>query len=327
MAAPVQAVPERRCSLEEILPPSSTPIQHGRTHSLSSSYASSYDEEGEYGSARYSFSSQVSTPSTPQSFSNHNSSSRRLSGPHQLLTRQVVEQLSKESPMMAVPSVEVGEDGWLSRTVHSAPVRTARYLLRKYSRRETALCCIEKQHPLRHRLRRLVKSKYVCANLHTCTCHIVVTSVHGIACPRAQPRATHALKCIGMHCKYACWVKQTYILHGPLKYKCVCACILYHNNSYWCMCVCVCVCVVCVVCVCRWFNAGVGLIVLLHLVVLAVVYKPYNNEDFNRDWNLPVVCVRVCVCVCVHIRTYIYMYGLSSPHRSMLQYHLYSYTW
>ena len=67
-----------------------------------------------------------------------------------------------------------------------------------------------------------------------------------------------------------------------------------------------CVCCVCCVCVCRWFNAGVGLIVLLHLVVLAVVYKPYNNEDFNRDWNLPVVCVRVCVCVCTH--TYVYLH-------------------
>ena len=132
---------ERRCSLEEI--PDSSPWWR-----RSLSYAS---EEGD----------KPETPSMPSSRSSFSGKSVGRSGKARGTSASL---LVRESSMNTFQMREDEEDWWLSRVNRSRPVTRLRQLVKKYSRREHALCCMEKQHPLRRRVRRLVKCKYPAAS-------------------------------------------------------------------------------------------------------------------------------------------------------------------
>ena len=150
---------ERRCSLEEIhvLPARS---------SVSSEEGDGTTRRYSFASHRSSVASQRSIASLPRSsfsgsrnsFSSHRSSISSNGNPQDYKKSMLSVELG-DSSVFAVQSY-YDEAGWWSNIVNSRAVCGVRNFVKKYSRREKALCCLDKQHPLRRKVRQLVKSKY-----------------------------------------------------------------------------------------------------------------------------------------------------------------------
>ena len=156
---------ERKCSLEEIRV---VPMRS----STSSEEGDRYDING---TRRYSFTSHrssvashrssiTSQPRSSFSGSRNSFSSVRSSfssnGTSQDHKKSMLSVELGDSSMLPVQSFDYDEPGWWSSIVNSRTVCGVRNFVKKYSRREKALCCLHKQHPLRRNVRRLVKSKY-----------------------------------------------------------------------------------------------------------------------------------------------------------------------